>query len=68
MEHGEDVVPGEATLGEGVSTRQLNVWLPLGLDVGGVPLGVALANKADRRRAEWILQEECQHGGDVIYP
>ena len=55
MEHGDDVVLGEVTLAEGMRRRELNVWLLLGLDVGGVPLGVALADKVDRRRAEWIL-------------
>ena len=60
MEQGEDVVPGEASLGEGVRRREPNVWFPLGSNVGGVSLRVALADKADRRRAEWILQEECQ--------
>ncbi len=55
MEHDEDAVPGEVTLGEGVRRRELNVWLPLGLDVGGIPLGVALVDMADRHIAECIL-------------
>ena len=60
MEHGEDVLPGKVSLGDGVRGRELNVRFPLGTNVGGVPLRLVLADKADRRRAEWILNEECQ--------
>ena len=60
MEQGEDAVPDEVSLGEGVRRREPDVWLTLGPNVGGVSLRVALANKANRRRAEWILQKECQ--------
>ena len=41
MEHDEDFIPSEITLSEGVRRRELNVWLPLGPEVGGAPLGVA---------------------------
>ena len=60
MEHGEDVFPGEICLGEGVGRRELNVWLPLRPNLGGVLRRVALAYKADRRKAEGIFQEEGQ--------
>ena len=60
MEQGEDVVPFEINLGEGVRRREHNVWFPLETNVGGVSLRVALADKADRHKVEWILQEECQ--------
>ena len=59
MEHGENVVPSEVSLGDGMKGRELNVRFPLGPNVGGVLLGLALADKANRRRVEWILKEEC---------
>ena len=55
MEQGKDAVPGEISLDEGLRRRKPNVWLPLGPNVGGGSLLVALADKVDRRIAEWIL-------------
>ncbi len=43
MEHGESAVPGEINLGEGVGWRELDMWLPLRLDVGGVFPSITLA-------------------------
>ena len=60
MEHGEDDVPGEICLGEGVGRRELNVWLPLRPNIGGVLRRITLAYHVDRGRAEGILQGECQ--------
>ena len=41
--HGEDVVPGAILLGEGLRRRELNAWLPLRPNVGGVLRSVTLA-------------------------
>jgi hypothetical protein len=60
LEHGEGTVFGEIRLGEGVGWRELNTWLLLKLNVGGVLKSVTLAYQADCRKAEGILQEEGQ--------
>jgi hypothetical protein len=55
LEHDEGAVLGEIRLGEGVRWRELNVWLLLMPNVGGVLRSVTLAYQVNRCRAEEIL-------------